>query len=376
MTRMQGRRQPSKLNRSNHPGNQGREIGMQGRAVISRRRLAMTVALLPAAGIWPRLHAQMRIEKPRLSLAVGGKATFYHLPLTIAEQLGYFKSEGLNLDIVDFRDGETALQSVLREQAEIASGPFENTIKLQAKGQLYQAFVLQGRSPQIAFGVSKRRLPDYKVVAQLKGKNIGVSAPNSSTSLLASLVLARGGVRALDVTWVGVGTGSGALAALRAGQIDAICNTDPVMTVLEQRGEVRIISDTRTLKGTQELFGGPMPAGCLYASAGFVQKNPNTCQALTNAIVRSLKWLHTAGPADILKTVPEAYLLDDRALYLASFNKIRESISLDGMIGESAARTALTALASLDPAIKLQQIDLAKTYTNAFARRAKERFQA
>lgn len=349
---------------------------MLGGTVISRRRFAMATAMSASAGVCSRLLAQTRLEKPKLSLSVGGKATFYYLPLTIAEQLGYFKAEGLDLDIVDFHDSKGALQLVLGEQADVASGPFENTIKLQAKGQLFQAFVLQGRAPQIAFGVSTRRLPDYKVVAQLKGKRIGVSGLDSSTSMLASLVLVRGGVQALDVTFVGVGTASDALAALRSGQIDAICNTDPVMTVLEQRGEVRIISDTRTLKGTQEVFGGPMPAGCLYASAEFVQKNPNTCQALTNAIVRSLKWLQTAGPTDILKTVPEAYLLGDRALYLASFNKIRESISLDGMIAEGAARTALTALASLYADIRSQKIDVAKTYTNAFARRAKDRFQA
>ena len=349
---------------------------MQGVAVISRRHFAMAAALSASAGVGPRLLAQTRLEKPKLPLAVGGKATFYYLPLTIAEQLGYFKAEGLDLDIIDFHDGKGALQSVLGEQADVASGPFGNTIELQAKGLLFQAFVLQGRAPQIVFGVSRRRLPDYKVVAQLRGRKIGVSSLDSSTSMLASLVLARGGVQASDVTFVDVGSASDALAALRSGQIDAICNTDPVMTMLEQRGEVRLISDTRTLKGTQEVFGGPMPAGCLYASAEFVQKNPNTCQALTNAIVRSLKWLQTAGPADILKTVPEAYLLGDRALYLASFNKIREAISLDGMVSEGAARTALTALASLDAGIKPQKIDLAKTYTNGFARRAKERFQA
>ncbi len=86
-------------------------------------------------------------------------------------------------------------------------------------------------------------------------------------------------------------------------------NTDPVMTMLEQKGDVKIISDTRTLKGTHDVFGGPMPAACFYSHADFVQKNPNTCQALANAIVHGLKWLQTAGPSDIIKTVPESYLL-------------------------------------------------------------------
>ena len=348
---------------------------MQGIAAISRRSLAIATAVSASAGVWPSLSAQTRPEKPRLNLALSGKATLYHLPLTISDRLGYFKSEGLDLDIIDFPYGMQALQCVFDGVADTGAAPFETMIKLQARNQAFQAFVMQGRAPQIAFGVSTRSMPDYKVIAQLKGKKIGISAPDSPSKMLASLVLARGGLRSDDVTFVGVGAEGGAVAALRSGQIDAISNTDPVMTTLEQRGEVWIISDTRTLKGTLQLFGGPMPAGCLYASAEFVQKNPNTCQALTNAIVRGLKWLQTAGPGDIIKTIPEAYLLGDRALYLASFNKIRESISLDGMVVDGGARTALLALASLNPEIKPQNIDLAKTYTNEFSRRAKARFQ-
>ena len=90
----------------------------------------------------------------------------------------------------------------------------------------------------------------------------------------------------------------------------------------------------------------------------------------------TIEWFHKWANRLIIKTVPESYLLGDRGLYLASFNKVRESISLDGMIPEDGPRTALKALASFDPAIRAAKIDLAKTYTNEFARRAKERFQA
>jgi NitT/TauT family transport system substrate-binding protein len=148
------------------------------------------------------------------------------------------------------------------------------------------------------------------------------------------------------------------------------------MSMLEQKGEVKIISDARTLKGTLDVFGGPMPSACLFSAGEFIQKNPNTCQALTNAIVHGLKWLQTAGPTDIIKTVPESYLLGDRALYLASFTQLRESISLDGLMPENGPQTALRTLANFNSAVKTDKIDLSKTYTNVFARRAKERFKA
>jgi len=347
-----------------------------GRTAINRRSFTSAAMLAAACVAVPQLRAQNKLEKSKVSIAVGGKAAFYYLPLTIAEQLGYFRAEGLELEISDFAGGSRALQAVVGGSADVVSGAYEHTINLQSKNQLFQAFVLQGRAPQIAVGVSTKAIPNYRSVADLRGKKIGVSAPGSSTNMVANLVLSRAGVKTSEVSFIGVGTSAGALAAMRSGQIDAMSNTDPVMTMLEQKGEVKIISDTRTLKGTHEVFGGPMPAGCLYAPLDFVQKNPNTCQALASAIVHALKWLQTAGPSDIIKTVPEAYLLGDRALYLASFNKVREAISIDGIIPDEGPRTALRALASFEPTVKPDKIDLGKTYTNDFARRAKERFKA
>ena len=349
---------------------------MTTQAIISRRAFAGGTVLAAAAAAFPSLGAQGKPEKTKISISVSGKAAFYHLPLTISEQLGYFKAEGLDLEISDISGAAHAAQTVAGSSPDVHAGGFEHTINLQAKNQMFRAIVLQSRAPQIAFGISTRALPFFKSIADLKGKKVGVVAPGSSTSMLASLVLSRGGLQASDVNFVAVGTTAGALSAMRSGQVDAMSYTDPVMTMLEQNGDVKIISDTRTLKGTQEVFGGSMPAACLYASADFIQKNPNTCQALADAIVHGLKWLQTAGPGDILKTVPESYLFGDRALYLASFNKVRESISPDGIIPEDGPRTALRALMSFDPAIKANRIDLGKTYTNEFARRAKERFKA
>lgn len=345
-------------------------------ALLTRRQFSQTTVAAAALLGTPWVGAQSKPEKTKVSIAVGGKAAFYYLPLTIAEQLGYFKAEGLEIEISDFAGGARALQAVVGGSADVVSGAYEHTINLQSKNQFFQAFVLQGRAPQIAFGVSTKTMPGYKTLADLKGKKIGVSAPGSSTNMVANLLLSRVGLKASDVSYIGVGTAAGALAALRAGQIDAMSNIDPVMTMLEQKNDVKIVSDTRTLKGTQEVFGGPMPAGCLYAPSEFLQKNPQTCQALANAMVHALKWLQTAGPSDIIKTVPENYLLGDRALYLASFNKVREAIALDGLIPEEGAKTALRALASFEPSVKPEKIELTKTFTNDFAKRAKDRFKA
>lgn len=343
---------------------------------FTRRRWMASALALASTAAASQAHAQAKPERPKLTLAVGGKAGLYYLPLTIAEQLGYFRAEGLDLDIVDLSSPARATQALLAGTADVASCAYEHIISLQARNQPLQAFVLQGRAPQAAFGVSNRSLPFYQSVADLKGRRIGVPGVEPLSNLLPSLVLSRAGLKPTDVSFVDVGTTQTALAALRSGQIDAMSHTDPVMTMLEQKGDVKIISDTRTLKGTMDVYGGPMPAACLQAPPDFIRRNPATCQALAYGLVHALKWLQTAGPGDIIKTVPEAYLLGDRALYLASFIKVRESISLDGLMPEGGPETALRAVGSQDPGVREARIDLSKTYLNVFAQRAKERFKA
>lgn len=321
-----------------------------------------------------KLFAQT-LEKPKVSIAVGGKNLFYYLPLTVADQLGYFKDEGLQVEISDFAGGAKALQALIGGSADVVSGAFEHTISMQAKNQMITAFVLQGRAPQIVMAVSNKTMPNYKSIADLKGKKIGVTAPGSSTSMMSNFVLAKGGLKPTDVSYIGVGASAGALSALRSGQIDAIANLDPLITMLQQKNEIRIISDTRTIKETEAVFGGPMPAATLYASADFIKKYPNTTQALTNAMVRALRWIQKAAPEDIVKAVPENYLLGDRALYIEAFTKVREAISPDGKFPDAGAATALRTLESFDPTLADKKIDLSKTYTNAFVTKADLKFK-
>jgi NitT/TauT family transport system substrate-binding protein len=337
---------------------------------IQRRTFLGAAAALAAHAA---LQAQTP-EKPQLSIAVGGKNLLYYLPLTIAEQLGYFKAEGLDVTIVDFAGGARALQAVVGGSADVVSGAFEHTVNMQFKGQPMRAFVLQGRAPQIVLGVSPKSMAGYKSAADLKGRKIGVTAPGSSTNVMVNFILAKAGLKPSDVSIIGVGAAQGAVAAMRTGQIDAISNLDPVITLLARSGELKIVSDTRIVAESDKVFGGPMPAGCLYAPQAFIDKHPATTQALANAIVRADKWIQAAGPGEVIKTVPESYLLGDRAVYIDAFLAARGALSPDGLVPEAGPETAFRALASIDPEIAKAKLDLKAVYTNDFAKKANAKY--
>ena len=114
---------------------------------MQRRSFVIASAAVLSA---PALVQAQTPEKPKLTIAVGGKNLLYYLPLTIAESLGYFKAEGLDLTIADFAGGSRALQAMIGGSADVVSGAFEHTINMQVKGQRLRAFVLQGRAQALA----------------------------------------------------------------------------------------------------------------------------------------------------------------------------------------------------------------------------------
>src|SRR5205823_5953255 len=77
-----------------------------------------------------------------------------------------------------------------------------------------------------------------------------------------------------------------------------------------------------------------------------------------------------ASPQQILATVPEEYLLGNKAMYLFAYNNVKTAYSKDGYFSDAGAKTTLKALASFNPAVKPDAIDLAQTYTNEFVKKA------
>ena len=313
---------------------------------------------------------QGQIEKRDIHIAVGGKVALYYLPLTITERLGYFKDEGLNVRISDFAGGTRSLEAVVGGSADVVSGSYEHTINMQSRKIPFQAFVLSGAAPQISIAITSKLAATYKSPKDLKGLKIGVSAPGSSTNMVVDYFIASAGLKPSDVSIIGIGAGANVVAAVDQGRVDVISQTDPAVTILEKDGKVKVIAETRTPEGTEKIFGGPMPAASLYAPIEFIKKNPNTVQALTNAMVRALLWMQDASPQQILDTVPEEYTLGNKAMYLFAYNNVKTAYSKDGLFSEAGAKTTLKALATFNTKLKPEEIRLADTYTNEFAKKA------
>jgi len=314
-------------------------------------------------------HAQA-VEKKDLVLAVGGKGLLYYLPLTLAERLGYFKEQGLNVTINDFGGGAKSLQALVGGSVDVVTGAYEHTIRMQAKGQDIRAVIELGRFPGMVLAVKKDKAAQVKSFKDLKGMKVGVTAPGSSTNFFVNALIAKEGLKPEDISIIGVGAGASAVAAIKKGDIDAIVNLDPVISKLTQDGDIVILADSRTEEGNMKLFGGNNPAAVVYLKQDFIEKNPVTTQRIVNAFYKALKWLEKATPEDVAKTVPEEYHLGDRALYLTAVKASAPMYSKSGVVTADGQKNGFELLVKFDKELQDAKIDLAKTFDGRFVQKA------
>ena len=281
---------------------------------MTRRTLLSRMQAAALCGMASSTPAAGQASPSKVELALAGKSLLYFLPVTVAERKRYFEEAGLNVQIHDFAGGARSVQALVGGSVDVVAGAYEHTIRMQARGQDIRAVIELGRFPGIVLAVRKILEGRVKRPADLKGARIGVTALGSSTNFFASYVLNKDGVRPQEVSYVAVGSGPASVAAMIRGEIDAISTTDPVIAKLEQDDQVFALADSRGEAGNQAVFGGPHPAGALFAKFDYIEARPMVVQALVDSLLRSLSWLAGATAEDVAQLVPEEYHLGDRGL--------------------------------------------------------------
>jgi NitT/TauT family transport system substrate-binding protein len=335
--------------------------------------MRMTLQKLAATVLALFLISAPASAQSKVTIAVGGGACLCYLPTVLANQLGEYEKAGLKVDLVDLKGGSDALKAVLGGSADVVSGYFDHCVNLAAKKQELQSFVVYDRYPGEVLVVSPTHTAEIKSIKDLAGKKVGVSAPGSSTDFFLKFLLKKNGIDPASVAVIGVGLGATAVAAMEQGQIDAAVMLDPSVTVLQaSHGDLRILSDTRTAKDTLDVFGGEYPGGALYSTAAWVASHEKEAQALTNAILNTLNWIHTHSAEDIMEKMPPEMVGKSRELYLAALKNTIPMYSQNGKMDPKGADAVLAVFNVGSPEVARANIDVSKTWTNRFVDAAKK----
>lgn len=342
------------------------------RTVFRVGAAALAVALSLSACRDSRTSGGSGASGDTVKIMVGGIDKVIYLPAKLTEQLGYFKEQGLNVQLLTEPAGAQAENVLISGGVAGVVGFYDHTVDLQTKNKCVKSVVQLADVPGEVEMVAADKASQITSPAGFKGKKLGVTSPGSSTDFLTQYLATKNGVRTSDYTTVKAGAGQTFIAALTNNGIDAGMTTDPTVAQLTNTGKGKVLLDMRTEAGTRAALGGLYPSSSLYMNCDYVDSHKASVQKVVNALVKTLSWIKAHKPAEIAATMPADYAGGDPKLYEKA---VADSIGMfngDGLMPADGANNVLNVLAQFSPNVKGKKdsVDLSKTYTTEFAAKA------
>jgi NitT/TauT family transport system substrate-binding protein len=203
-------------------------------------------------------------------------------------------------------------------------------------------------------------------MADAKGKTLGVTGLGSSTDFLTRYLAERQGVASKDYSLLGVGAGSTFIAAMKQDRIQAGMTTEPTVAQMLKTGDAQVLIDMRTEQGTRAALGGLYPAASLYVQNAWAGAHKADAAKLAHAFARTMQYIGTHSAEDIAGKMPRDFYGNDKALYVQALKASLPMFTADAKMPEGGPEMVLKVLATFKPQVKNANIDLSKTYSNAY----------
>lgn len=235
----------------------------------------------------------------------------YH-PFYIADELGYFEAEGLDVEFQDAGGSSAAVQQVIAGNADAAL-PAPSAF-LNAVAQGYALKWIYSYQYANIFTLAATGSSGIKTIADLKGKKVGVSDLSGGEVPLVRAVLAEAGLaEGSDVQLLPVGDGSAlTVDALQTGQVDAYSSSLFDLAAIRARG----IEMTTILPQQAQDF----PANGVVVTAEALQADPAKYEGFLRAVAKGVAYAaaHDEKAFEMAKTIrPEEF--EDEALAKANW---------------------------------------------------------
>jgi len=245
--------------------------------------MRLLIALLAALLVSPSgAEAQQTVK-------IGTTPSFIFLPLYAADQLGYFKAEGLTVQFVDFEGGAEVTTAMVGGSIDMGGTYIERPMILAEKGfGAKNLLAILNRNP--IFLVVKKNLAVTDVKG-LKGTKLGMTRAGSATDLALRALLKDAGLEPdRDVALIAVGSSTSAAAALRAGQIDGFMGGEPGGAIVVHQLKLgRYFIEPMRDQGPAFLRHMTFPT--LQTSDRYIQSNPQIVERVVRAVVKTQKRL-------------------------------------------------------------------------------------
>jgi NitT/TauT family transport system substrate-binding protein len=307
----------------------------------------------------------------KVKIMVGGLDKVIYLPAMLTQQLGYFKAEGVDVQLLTEPAGVQAETALVSGDVQGTVGFYDHTLDLQVKGKQVESVVQFSQAPGEVEIVSNQAAGDIADPKDFKGKKLGVTGIGSSTDFLTKYLAVNSGVQTSEFTPVAVGAGQTFISALQQGSIQGGMTTDPTVATILDKKLGKVLIDMRTPEGSKAALGGLYPSSSLYMQTEWVNSHKDTVQKLANAFVKTLSWMSTHSAAEIAAKMPADYAQGGgKDLYAQAIKSTLPMFTTDGVMPADGPATVERVLKSFNPNLKNAKVDLSKTYTTEFVKNA------
>ena len=287
--------------------------------------IAAAGAMIVAACLSERAHAQ--ITEGFVSHGA------LQWPEYIATELGWFKENGVSVDMVVV--GAGAAQQVAAGALNIGYSGFPDFIRATNQGAPLKIVINAISAPPYAVYAK----PAIKQIADLKGKTVSIGGTKDVTLIYMEAFIASAGLKASNLDFVYAKATQDRLAALLSGGADA--------AILYPPSSFRAGAVGYTYLGDIEAYLKDFPFTVWAANTGWAANNREALLAYIRAYSRAVRWLYDAGnkerAVDILVKYSRKDRKDSADTYDYFVSKLH-AFSADGRISQAAYKRMTDAL--------------------------------
>lgn len=300
----------------------------------------------------------------RIVLLVDEIKAIRNFPVVLAERLGYLNDGRATVTVMNIRDDVSTAEMLKDGRVDAVMAYYHHNVVNQSRGIDTEAVVTLGVTPGAKVLVANQAKEKYRSVADLKGARFIAGGAGSSKSTLANALVLAGGHGIGDYMRLGTDGKEKNIEALRDGRAEFVVAPTPDGDVYESNGVATVFADLTTVDGTRRSLGALFPSSTIYMSSARVQAHPEIARHLAGAFVRTLHYINTHTPEQILAVIPQEISGKDRAAYLKVLKQEIPMFANDGRMPEDGAEKEWRILTAANSSYA--SVNVARTYTNVF----------
>jgi NitT/TauT family transport system substrate-binding protein len=257
----------------------------------------------------------------------------------MAQQEGLFKKQGLDVELIHIPSSSRGIQAILAGEIAFSFMDGSNAVQANLKGA--NLALVAGATNRQVFSLMAK--PDFKRIADLKGKKIGITRVGSSTHTSALFALGSAGLKTNDYQLLPLLEVPNIYTALAAGQIDAGIMSPPTNARAKKAGFIELMNVAKE--------GPEFVSVAVGTSRSYIKANEDTVRRVVRAYAEGVQIFKANKPA-ALRMIASQLKVKEPEIQEDTYNQFREYLEYPPYVSRKGIEAVLAEVANKEPRAK------------------------